>query len=180
MSKLTEEKKKKVNSKVKGATFELKVTKLLNAEFQPMKFAKTPGSGARVGGKNFGAFGKFFSEEALSLFVGDVVPVNEADCDFTFRFVVECKAYKEAEKLEALLSGSSHIYAWMNEVLVDCVKNGKDGIVVFKWNNTPLYCAVTKDITLPETVQRIVLNNGIQVSHFNELIKHRDFWILPK
>ncbi len=168
--------KKRVNSKVKGATFESKVTKILNEAFSPMKFAKTPGSGARVGGKNFGSFGKFFSEEALSLFVGDVVPINEANCDFNFRFVVECKSYKEADKIEPLLSGASHIYAWMEEVLIDCVKNGKDGIVCFKWNNTPIYCAV-KDIDYPEGVPFITLINGIKVCHMAELIKHKNFWI---
>lgn len=178
---MTEEKqkKKRVNSKAKGSGFEGKVSKILSEKFAPMKFARTPGSGARVGGQNFGAFGQFFSQEALNLFVGDVVPVNEQDCPKNFRFIVECKAYKEAEKLEALLSGSSNIYKWMDEVLVDCVKVGKDGIVIFKWNNTPIYAAVTKDVQLPN-VSKIVLTNGIQVCHLDSLLGYPDFWLIEK
>jgi hypothetical protein len=171
--------KKRVNSKAKGSGFEGKVSKILSESFAPMKFARTPGSGARVGGQNFGAFGKFFSQEALNLFVGDVVPVNEQDCENNFRFIVECKAYKDAEKLEALLSGSSNIYKWMEEVLVDSSKVERDGIVIFKWNNTPLYAAVIESITLPN-IPRIILNNGIQVVHLQQLLEFKEFWFKPK
>ena len=170
-------KKKRVNSKAKGSGFEGKVSKILSETFAPMKFARTPGSGARVGGKNFGAFGQFFSEAALNLFVGDVVPVNEQDCPKDFRFIVECKAYKDADKLEALLSGSSNIYAWMQEVLTDCVKVNKEGIVIFKWNNTPIYAAVTPQTGLPQDIKRIILNNGIMVCHLDDLLKVTDFWL---
>ena len=176
---MNEEKKprKRINSKSKGNGFEGKVAQILSASFDPMKFARTPGSGARVGGQNFGAFGQFFSQEALNLFVGDVVPVNEKDCEKDFRFIVESKAYKDADKRENLLHGNSNIYGWMEEVLVDCAKVKKDGIVIFKWNNTPIYTAVTKDVHLPENVKRIVLTNGIQVSHLEELLQHKDFWL---
>ena len=169
-------KKRRVNSKAKGSGFEGKVSKIFGAAFAPMKFARTPGSGARVGGQNFGTFGKFFSEEALNLFVGDVVPINEQDCEKKFRFIVECKAYKDPDKLEALF-GASNIYKWMEEVLVDCVKVKRDGIVVFKWNNTPIYVAVIKDIELPTDVKRLVLTNGIQVAHLEDLLPHKAFWL---
>lgn len=171
--------KKRVNSKAKGSGFEGKVSKILSEAFVPMKFARTPGSGARVGGQNFGMFGKFFSQETLNLFVGDVVPVNEQDCEKNFRFIVECKAYKDAEKLEALLSGSSNIYKWMEEVLIDSSKVGRDGIVIFKWNNTPLYAAVIESVVLPN-IPRIMLNNGIRVVHLNSLLEFKEFWFTDK
>jgi hypothetical protein len=173
-------KKKRVNSKAKGSGFEGKVAKILSNTFSPMKFAKTPGSGARVGGQNFGLFGKFFSQEALNLFVGDVVPVNEQEFPKNFRFIVECKFYKDPDKLENLLSGNSNIYGWMNEVLVDCAKVHKDGIVIFKWNNTPIYAAVTSEIKLPDGVDHITLTNGIQVSHLDDLLAQKDFWCTDK
>ena len=173
-------KTKRTNSKAKGNGFENKIAKILSEAFKPMKFARTPGSGARVGGMNFGAFGQFFSQEALNLFVGDVVPVNEQDCPKNFRFIVECKAYKDADKLENLLHGNSNIYGWMEEVLVDCAKVNKDGIVIFKWNNTPIYTAVTKDVLLPADLPRIVLTNGIQVAHLEKLLQHPDFWLVDK
>lgn len=172
--------RKRINSKAKGNGFEGKIAKMLSQTFAPLKFARTPGSGARVGGQNFGAFGQFFSQEALNLFVGDVVPVNEQDYPKNFRFIVECKAYKDAEKVEHLLSGSSNIYKWMEEVLTDCAKVNKEGIVIFKWNNTPIYTAVTKDVILPTDTDRIILTNGIQVAHLDSLLKYLDFWLTDK
>jgi hypothetical protein len=169
--------KKRVNSKSKGNGFESKIAKMLSTKFAPMKFVRTPGSGARVGGQNFGALGQFFSDDALKLFVGDVVPVNEKDCPKNFKFVIECKFYKDAEKIDGLLSGSSNIYKWVDVVLDDCKKVDKLGLAVFKWNNTPIYAAVTKDVGLPAEIARIILTNGIQVVYFDELLKFDDFWL---
>lgn len=172
--------KKRVNSKGKGSGFENKVSKILAEALAPMKFVRTPGSGARLGGKNFAAFGAMFSHASMNMFVGDVVSTNEQDCEKNFRFTVECKAYKDADKLENLLHGNSNIYGWMEEVLVDCVKVKKEGIVIFKWNNTPIYTAVTKDVVLPEGVKKIILTNGIQISHLDDLLQHQDFWLTAK
>lgn len=180
MSEEIKKSRKRVNSKGKGNSFENKVSKILAEALAPMKFARTPGSGARLGGQNFAAFGAMFSQVAMNMFVGDVVSINEQDCEKNFRFTVECKAYKDPDKLENLLHGNSNIYGWMEEVLVDCEKVNKEGIVIFKWNNTPIYTAVTKDVVLPEDVKRIILTNGIQVSHLEELLAHKDFWLKTK
>lgn len=169
--------KKRVNSKAKGSGFEGTVAKKLSATFDPLKFARTPGSGARIGGKNFGAIGQFFSDAVKSVFVGDVVPMNENDHGIKFTKVVECKFYRDPEKLEVLLNGKSKIYGWMNEVLIDAEKvEGKTGIVIFKWNNTPIYCAVSAETNLPESINKIIIQQNIQVCHFDELLKFPDFW----
>ena len=39
-------KKKKVNSRAKGSTFERQIAKLLNNRFNTTEFSRTPGSGA--------------------------------------------------------------------------------------------------------------------------------------
>ena len=177
---MTEEiKKKRVNSKGKGSGFENKVAKILGIALAPMKFIRTQGSGARVGGKNFSTTGQLFSQESLGLFVGDVVPVNVSECQFTFRFIVECKAYKDPDKLEALF-GASNIYKWVNEVLDDCQKVNKEGIVIFKWNNTPIYAAVSHHIELPIGINFITLTNGIKVCHLDKLLEHQGFWLEAK
>jgi hypothetical protein len=113
----------------------------------------------------------------LALFTGDVVPANECvDGNPRFKFVVECKAYKDAERMEALF-GTSLIYKWVDEAETDAAKVDKRGIAIFKWNNTPLYCAVRSDITYPEGVPFITILNGIKVCHFEELVKYKEFWI---
>jgi len=170
--------KKRVNSKAKGNSFEGTVAKKLSETFDPLKFSRTPGSGARIGGKNFGAFGQFFSDAVKSVFVGDIVPMNEDDHGMKFTKVVECKFYKDPEKMEMLLNGKSKIYGWLQEVLIDAKKvEGKTGIVIFKWNLTPIYCAVSAGTQLPECINKIVIQQNIQVCHFDELLKHREFWI---
>jgi hypothetical protein len=77
MDQIKEKKPKRFNSKAKGSGFENQVAKKLSTALAPLKFIRTPGSGARVGGKNFQAYGELFGQEALNIFVGDVVPVNQ-------------------------------------------------------------------------------------------------------
>lgn len=169
--------KKRVNSKNKGSGNERVIANLLSDTFKPLKFMRTPGSGAVIGGKNFDFLGQFMSDEAKSVFVGDVICVNEKDHSCKFLRVIEAKFYKDAEKMEHLLNGKSKIYSWMEEVLTDAEKvQDKEGIVICKWNNTPHYAAVTKDTILPD-INKIVLINGIQVCYLSELLKFKDFWI---
>ena len=63
--------------KAKGNGFEGQIAKKLSTALAPLNFMRSPGSGARVGGKNFEKFGEMFGEEALAIFVADVVPINE-------------------------------------------------------------------------------------------------------
>ena len=175
----TEEKKtakKRVNSKAKGSSNELKISKILSQHLAPLNFKRSQQSGAIVGGQNsFRA--SDYSKLTLGLFTGDVVPANECvDGNPRFKFVVECKAYKEAERMEALF-GTSHIYAWLEEVKIDAAKIDKRGIVIFKFNNTPLYCAVESDMVLPEGLKMITILNGVKVCHFDDLVKHPSFWM---
>lgn len=168
-------KKKRVNSKAKGSGNELKVSKILSEHLAPLKFKRSQQSGAIVGGQN--SFrSEDYSKLTLALFTGDVVPANESvDGNPRFKFVVECKAYKEVERIEALF-GTSNIYKWVEEAETDAKKVDKRGIAIFKWNNTPLYCAVMHDIILPEGVPVITLLDGVKLCHLDDLIKHKDFW----
>ncbi len=167
--------KKRVNGKAKGGSNELKVSKLLTEALAPLKFKRSQGSGNVVGGQNSFRTADY-SKLTLALFTGDVVPTNECvDGNPRFKYVVECKAYKEAERMEALF-GTSKIYKWLEEANVDAAKVDKRGILIFKFNNTSQYCAVDADIKLP-AIKIITLPTGIQVCYFEELLAHRDFWL---
>ena len=171
-------KKKRINSKSKGNGNELKLSKILAEHLAPLKFVRTQSSGAFTGGKNFAVRKHLFSEEVLKMFVGDIAPTNEADCEVNFRFVIEAKAYKAADSFDSLFTGKNKIYGWLDEVSVDCVKINKPGIVIFKFNNTPYYCAVRHDIVLP--ISYMTLPSGDKVCYLMELLKYKNFWFTSK
>jgi hypothetical protein len=168
-------KKKRVNSKAKGNSGERAICKLLSDALAPFKFIRSPGSGAAVGGLNFDKFAHLYSQEAMALFVSDVCCSNEKDTGKVFRFAIESKNYKDAEKLEVLLNGKSNIYKWFEEIKVDAVKINKDPILIFKWNQTPYYVCVDSNIKLPvETI--LTLPTGLQLCYLKDLLQFKEFW----
>ena len=170
-------KKKRVNSKSKGSGFENVIAKLLSKTFAPLNFMRSPGSGARVGGKNFETFGKMFGEDALKIFTSDVVCLNERDTGIEFLHSIECKFYKTPDSFPSLFTGKANIYGWFKESEVDAVKTGKNPVLIFKWNNTPIFIALSKDTVIPEGINKIILINSIQVCILDDLLAHPDFWI---
>ena len=167
---------KRINSKSKGNNFENKISKLLTEHLSPLKFIRSPGSGARVGGVNFQRFGNLYSEDSLNIFVGDVVCVNESDFGLTFRANIECKSYKESDSFTSLMSGSSKVFEWMKESEIDAAKTNKIPIVVFKFNRTPTYIASTQ---LPESCVRMILkreDGDIKIGLLDDVLNVREFW----
>ena len=169
--------KKRVNSKSKGSGNEGAIAKLLSASLAPLNFVRSPGSGARVGGQNFEKFGKMFGVDALKIFVGDVVCLNERDHGLEFKFSVEAKFYKTSDNFSSLFTGKANVYKWFEESVVDAVKTDKHPILICKWNNTPQFAVLGKDIEIPAGINTIVLINGIQVCYLADLLQHRDFWV---
>ena len=112
------------------------------------------------------------------MFVGDVCPINESECERKFKYVIECKFYKERENITAIMNGKSNIYAWMNEARVDAAKLNLDPILIFKYNNTPIFCCLDKDIVLPDGVPYFTLINKDKVCELEALLQHKDFWLI--
>jgi hypothetical protein len=167
--------KKRVNSKAKGNGQELAICKILTKHLAPLCFKRSQQSGAILGGVNAKNISDY-SIEMRVLFVGDVCPSNEGNGNPKFKFVIESKFYKEAEKME-MLFGKSLIYKWLAEAVVDANKVNKRGLLVFKFNHTPQYVAVEADVVLPDGISVIILPNGIKVCHLDELILHPTFWM---
>ena len=128
--------------KAKGNGFEGTVAKLLTKALQPLNFIRTPGSGARVGGKNFETIGQMFGEDALKIFVGDVVPVNERAEGVEFKHSIECKFYATPDGFTSLVAGKANLFKWFQEAVDDAAKVGKNPMLIFKWNHTPIFVAV--------------------------------------
>jgi len=154
------DKKKRFNSKGKGNGFEGTVAKKLTAALAPLNFIRTPGSGARVGGKNFETIGQMFGEEALKIFVGDVVPVNERKEGFNFKHSIECKSYSTPDNFTSLVSNTANVFKWFDEAAVDACKIDKSPMLIFKWNRTAIFVAVdTLDVRAD---YRVLTENGVK------------------
>lgn len=178
--------------KSKGNNFEGQIAKKLSAGLAPLNFIRSPGSGARVGGKNFQKFGDLFGDDALSIFVADVVPINEKKEGIKFRHSVECKAYKTPDSFTQLAAGTANIFKWFEESVEDAKKTDKNPLLIFKWNNTPVFVAV--DLThdnceiKPSIPARICISyapdeasgslvKSLWLYYFDDLIKDSSFWV---
>ena len=162
--------------KAKGNGFEATIAKKLSTALDPLKFIRTQGSGARVGGKNFETIGQMFGEDALKLFVGDVVPVNEKQVGLTFKHSVECKAYKTPDTFPSLVAGTANVFKWMIEAEEDAVKVGRNPVLVFKWNNIQSMVGTFCETPCHRLILEAPHSKKIFVSYLDELLQHRDFW----
>ena len=175
--------KKRKNSKAKGSGYENTTAKLFSSTFSPLNFRRSQQSGAIVGGKNVKIIDTF-SDDMKVLFVGDVVPTNESDCDFTFRFSIECKFYKDADSLDAFLGQKNcKVYAWYQEAVVDAAKLCRLPIVVFKFNHTADYICVGGDVELPHGVDYIKAvqdENNVKIALLKQVLETRDWWLVNK
>jgi len=173
--------------KGKGSGFEGLVAKKLTASLQPLNFMRTPGSGARVGGKNFDTIGAMFGEDALKIFVGDVVPLNERKEGVIFRHSIECKFYATPDGFTSLASGTANLYKWFEEAVQDASKINKNPMLIFKWNRTPIYVAVDtfKDESLGKSTPLFTIltygeNGGkaraLDIWLLDDLLKTPAFW----
>jgi hypothetical protein len=188
--------KKAVNSKGKGNGFEGTIAKTLTKALQPLNFIRTPGSGARVGGKNFETIGQMFGADALKIFVGDVVPVNERQEGVTFKHSIECKFYATQDPFTSLVSGSSNVFKWFKEAVDDASKVDKSPMLIWKWNHTPIFVAV--DTMEGKTDYTVLTSRGIKprltllqygeegarcysldIYYLDDLLKVPEFWCQP-
>jgi hypothetical protein len=165
--------------KAKGNGFEGTIAKKLSAAL-PINFIRSPGSGARIGGKNFATIGAMMGEEAMKLFNADVVPVNESAVGYKFLFSVECKAYATPDNFTSLVSGSANVFKWFEESVIDSAKIDRDPVLIFKWNHTPIFVAVIartqEGLVTPQlTISRP--GRSLDVYELDELLKFPDFWV---
>lgn len=185
---LKKRKMKPGGGKSKGSGFESTVAKLLTKQLHPLNFIRTPGSGARVGGKNFATIGAMFGEDALKIFVGDVVPVNERQEGVKFLHSVECKFYATCDNFTSLASGKANVFKWFNEAVADAAKIDKNPMLIFKWNHTPIFVAtnVWNDDNLGTIARKIdpcftILTYGenkqsLDIYELDKLLTVPEFW----
>lgn len=168
----------RINSKSKGSGFEGQIAKKLTVALAPLTFMRSPGSGARLGGKNFATFGKMFGADATKLFVSDVVPTNEKDVGIQFKFSVECKSYATPDNFPGLVSGGANFFKWFEESVVDAVKIDKQPMLICKWNHTATFVGVPHDPSAVVSPRFTITKDGraIDVYDLNDVLTVPAFW----
>jgi len=158
-------KKKRVNSRAKGSSFERSVAKILNDRFNTTEFSRTPGSGA------------FATTHALPdhlKIYGDLItPLN-------FKYCIECKKGYNKENLYSLYNNSSDFWKFVDQCEKDSEKCHKIPMVIFKQDRQKTLAIVPYNILYKS-------NNYIEIHKeektyrvylFDDLLKELDyFWI---
>jgi hypothetical protein len=146
-------KKKRVNSKRKGATFERKIATMLNERFHTKEFSRTPGSGA------FATSHKNLPENLR--IQGDLITPT------WFKFVVECKNGYDLQ-IDDLFKRKSDFWSFIRQAERDAQGAHKEWMVVYQKTRRVAMVIVPKQYGVkPE----LVLNETYFIYPLNEFLK---------
>ena len=120
-------KKKRVNSRTKGSSFERQIAKTFNDRFNTTEFSRSPGSGAFATTHTLPDYLKIY---------GDLItPQN-------FKYCIECKKGYNKENLYSLYNYSSPFWGFLDQCLKDSEKCDKIPMVIYKQDRQPTLAIV--------------------------------------
>ena len=158
-------KKKRVNSRAKGSSFERSIAKILNDRFNTTEFSRTPGSGAFATTHTLPAHLKIY---------GDLItPQN-------FKYCIECKKGYNKENLYSLYNYSSDFWKFIDQCEKDSEKCQKIPLVIFKQDRQQTLAIVPYDILYQSNnyIEIHKENKIYRIYLFNDLLKENDYlWI---
>ena len=120
-------KKKKVNSRAKGSTFERQIAKILNDRLGTTEFSRTPGSGAFATTHSL--------PDHLKIYGDLITPQN-------FKYTIECKVGYDKENLGGFFKDNSELYKFIEQSKKDSKQSGKPFLVVFKQTRKDILCII--------------------------------------
>lgn len=130
--------------KNKGTAFESKCCTAFNEKFAghggvPRPFIKNAGSGGIFGGQH--AVKMVGIADAYKM-VGDILPPP----DGLFRFVIECKHYKEPPTIKSIIAKKCAEWdKWTAQVESDAIATDKFPMLIIKYNNILEFVFVTEE-----------------------------------
>jgi hypothetical protein len=122
-----------VNGKQKGNSFERTIANMLSERFKehtgiPQAFRRNPDSGSFFGGTNIARTQVYDTDWAI---YGDLI------CPKAFKFAVECKHYKTAPILNAVLTESVADWdKWLKQARQDSEVSAKEMLLIVRYNRT--------------------------------------------
>jgi len=183
-------KKKRINSRKKGSSFEGNIAKTLTEMMSSYGFVfrRSERSGGVLGGSNVKDLMKY-AAEVRPMMLGDVVSTNEMDILKKFqdverlRFVIECKFYRDQPTLSKFLSNTTLINNWFQESVIDAAKIDRQPILIFKFNHTKIFVAFNVDPP-PGEIQPgdtgIMTWSGFHIMELDRMLKYPEWWIVKK
>jgi len=160
-------KKKKVNSRAKGSTFERQIAKTLNDRFNTLEFSRTPGSGAFATTHTL--------PEHLKIYGDLITPQN-------FKYCIECKKGYNNINLYSLYNYSSELWGFLDQCQKDSEKCYKSPMVIFKQDRQPTLAIVPYSPTSPfveteKNIQIVKEEITYRIYLFDDLLKEPEsFW----
>ena len=172
----------KVNGKQKGNSFERHIANMLSERFESVTgvekgFRRNPDSGSFFGGSNVHRTEIYDTDYAL---YGDLI------CPRNFKFSIECKNYKTAPPLNAILNQKVTQWdGWLKQATQDAETSGKEMMMIVKYNRTETMIFVDKYFTNSRSESEIsglrfgwpVFNYGMySVWSADDLLDNSDHW----
>jgi Holliday junction resolvase len=147
-------KKKRVNSRSKGNTFERKICALLNNKFNTTEFCRSPGSGAFATTHSLPDYLKVY---------GDLItPKN-------FKFIIECKKGYNKININSILNNSSELWEFIKQSERDSKVSGKPALIVYQQDRQPALIIYKKELfySLPNTITFEDTINKVSYTKYN-------------
>ena len=158
-------KKKRVNSRAKGSSFERSIAKTLNDRFNTTEFSRTPGSGAFATTHTL--------PDHLKIYGDLITPQN-------FKYCIECKKGYNKENLYSLYNYSSDTWKFIEQCEKDSEKCQKIPMVIFKQDRQKTLAIVPYN-TLYKSNNYIEIHKEektYRIYLFDDLLKELDyFWL---
>jgi Holliday junction resolvase len=159
-------KKKKVNSRAKGSTFERQIAKILNERFNTSEFSRTPGSGAFATTHSL--------PDHLKIYGDLITPQN-------FKFCIECKKGYNDESIYSLYNYSSNFWGFIDQCQKDADKCGKFPMLIFKQDRQKTLAVIPSNISILNTNKYIEIHKDniyYKIYLFDDLLKEEDIiWL---
>jgi len=157
-----------VNGKQKGNKFERDIANMLSERFESVTgvekgFRRNPDSGSFFGGTNIHRTEIYDTDYAL---YGDLI------CPRNFAYSIECKHYKKAPPLNAVLTQKVTQWdGWLKQAVQDATVSEKQMLMIVKYNNTETMAFV--DGLLPE-INPIIFYDAYHAYTLKDLLTLND------
>lgn len=157
-------KKKRINSRTKGNSFENRICKVLNERFNTEEFCRSPGSGA------FGTTHKLPKHMRVH---GDLITPEK------FKHIVECKKGYKDKDLFDLFKPKSFLHQTIRQAEQDVRKSGADSFIIIWAKDRTKPLAIVNEFFF-NIEEGLILDGKYLITTLENLLKLSDDYFFSK